>query len=345
MNIIARYKTNDDIIENEKVLAETFDNATMQQALGILATNFGLQEDESLLVVTDTPLLSVAAPWFYAAKQIAERSELVQLDEVETSGQEPPTEISEMIAEFDVVLLHTSHSLTHTSAGQAIRKHARGASLPGVTADILNHTMNVPYDQIAKRGLGLSMVISSAENMRITSEFGTDLTTAIRQDGVFNDNGIYTEQGAYGNLPAGEVFFAPLPQSTHGIWVVNTRMADHELDEDIILEIQHGAVKNIRGGTAADQLRSKLEAIGDAAFEVAEIGIGTHPTARPDAPVIESEKALRTAHLAVGNSAVIGGENDVPIHLDGITLDPTIEVDHALIMREGEFEISAGFGV
>jgi leucyl aminopeptidase (aminopeptidase T) len=126
--------------------------------------------------------------------------------------------------------------------------------------------------------------------------------------------------------------------------VINAMLADHELDEDIVLEIQHGSVTRISGGRAAGELEATLSEFGDPAFVVAEIGIGTHPAARPTAPVIESEKALGTAHLAVGNSAVIGGDNDVPIHLDGITLDPTIEVDQALVMREGTFEIAAGFG-
>ena len=36
--------------------------------------------------------------------------------------------------------------------------------------------------------------------------------------------------------------------------------------------------------------------------------------------VDEAEKAYGTIHVAFGNSSAIGGENDVPIHLDGVVL-------------------------
>jgi leucyl aminopeptidase (aminopeptidase T) len=46
-----------------------------------------------------------------------------------------------------------------------------------------------------------------------------------------------------------------------------------------------------------------------------------------------------TAHVAFGASATIGGTVQVPVHLDCVMLNPTVEVDGAAIVQSGELVV------
>ena len=45
---------------------------------------------------------------------------------------------------------------------------------------------------------------------------------------------------------------------------------------------------------------------------------------------------LGSAHVAFGASAAIGGTVQVPVHLDCVLLEPTVEVDGEPVVQAGE---------
>ena len=69
---------------------------------------------------------------------------------------------------------------------------------------------------------------------------------------------------------------------------------------------------------------------------VAELGIGTNEEATLTGNILEDEKILGTAHVAFGASAAIGGGVQVPVHLDCVILEPTVEIDGKEVVRGGE---------
>jgi len=75
---------------------------------------------------------------------------------------------------------------------------------------------------------------------------------------------------------------------------------------------------------------------GDAGTNLAELGIGTNEKAELTGNILEDEKILGTAHVAFGASAAIGGEVQVPVHLDVVVLKPTVELDGEPLVRDGE---------
>ena len=95
-------------------------------------------------------------------------------------------------------------------------------------------------------------------------------------------------------------------------------------------------------GTGAAQLETVFAELGDAARNIAELGIGTNPAARLSGNILESEKVAGTAHVALGASRHIGGTVDVPFHQDGVIARPTICVDGRVIVREGRRVPPAG---
>lgn len=89
------------------------------------------------------------------------------------------------------------------------------------------------------------------------------------------------------------------------------------------------------GGEAAEWLLSTLDAGGEYGRSIAEIGIGINPGAPLTGVIGVDEKALGTAHLAFGTSASFGGANVAAVHIDGILLQPTIELDGEVLMVAG----------
>lgn len=68
---------------------------------------------------------------------------------------------------------------------------------------------------------------------------------------------------------------------------------------------------------------------------VAELGIGTNEKAILTGNILEDEKILGTAHVAFGASAAIGGNVQVPVHLDVVSMQPEVTIDDTPVVLEG----------
>jgi aminopeptidase len=311
-----------------------------EAALGkqILELNLGYTPSDSVLIVADERMLqNEAAIWFESAKELGLPIDLIVISEMTRSGEEPPTELVTAAEQASIVILQTVFSLTHTAAGKAARlNNGRGASLPGADHELIMRALSIPYDSIRELGTTLKDLLQKTEQVTVTSIQGTNLTARVRQTGVINDSG-FILPGETGNLPAGEVFYAPLLGSTNGTLVIDGSIADDILDAPITVTIQNGVATKIEGGTAAQRLWNKLNQFGEAGRIVAEIGIGTNPAASISQNLLEAEKAYGTVHVAFGNSSAIGGENNVPIHIDGLISEPTVLFDSEKILANRVF--------
>ncbi|MCK4520976.1 MAG: aminopeptidase, partial [Nanoarchaeota archaeon] len=88
------------------------------------------------------------------------------------------------------------------------------------------------------------------------------------------------------------------------------------------------------------KLKNILRKVKDKnAYSVAELGIGTNNKAKITGNILEDEKAMGTAHIALGNNKSYEGKIDVPIHVDGVFFKPTIIVDDKKIMENGKLLI------
>jgi leucyl aminopeptidase (aminopeptidase T) len=150
------------------------------------------------------------------------------------------------------------------------------------------------------------------------------------------DTGLLTERGAFGNLPAGEAFLAPVEGTAAGTIVVDGSVGDSgALTDPITLVVSAGYVTEIRGD-ASGGLEKLLQPHGRDAYSIAELGIGTNDRARIVGNVLEDEKVLGTVHIAMGNNAFMGGKVNVPSHHDAVLRRPDLLIDGTAIMRAGE---------
>ncbi len=109
------------------------------------------------------------------------------------------------------------------------------------------------------------------------------------------------------------------------------------MDGEIIkIEVKNGFATGITGGKSAKKLVKMLAPFGRKGRNIAEIGIGTNDKAKLSGLILEDEKVLGTAHIALGNNLSMGGNVSVGIHLDGVIKKPDIWFDNKQIMKKGK---------
>ena len=176
--------------------------------------------------------------------------------------------------------------------------------------------------------------------MRVTTPGGTDCTFDVTGREWKVDDGVLDRPGAFGNLPAGEIFIAPLATGADGVCVIDRSIAlagEGLVDEPIRMTFARGRIVAIEGGEAAEAARTAIAEAGEGADVVAELGIGTNAGARITGSIITDEKVLGTAHVAFGDNAnaSYGGDNHAAIHVDGVMADAVVEADGARVIASG----------
>ena len=310
---------------------------TLQTAVDtVLQDCLGVKAGEIVLVVTDPRKRSIAEALVERARSLKAEVVLVEMSERQTHGTEPPPPIAAALLECDVYIAPTSKSISHTEARkQATDKGIRGATMPDITDDMLGRTMSADYDAIKRRSQALAEALTKGSLVGVTSAAGTDVRIPIEGREGISDDGDLRAPGAFGNLPAGEGFIAPVEGGTNGrivfdgsIWPIGI------LEAPLTVDIADGYAVEL-SGPSADEFRSWIEPHGREAFAVAELGIGTNDSARLTGNVLEDEKILGTIHVAFGDNHSFGGKVRVSSHQDGIVMSPTVTIDGTTILEEG----------
>jgi len=260
---------------------------------------------------------------------------LAVISELDSNGAEPPTPVAAAMVAAQVVLAPTIQSLSHTAARHAATTAGvRIATLPGVTEDMLARLMNADMRKLRRRGNKLARLMKAGEEARITCAHGSDLRLGLGDRTPIADAGELSAPGAFGNLPCGEAFIAPV--TAEGTLVVDGSIAGvGKLETPVELTVRDGHLTDATGPEGA-ALMELLTRHGEDGTNIAELGIGTNEEATLTGNVLEDEKILGTAHVAFGASAAIGGDVQVPVHLDCVILEPTVEIDGAEVARGGE---------
>lgn len=314
-----------------------FDKELFDSAYAALNECLGLKTSEKLLVVCDEPCHEIGDAFRAAGEKLCKESVLVQITPRKNSGNEPPEPVGEWFSQFDVAVMPTSKSLSHTNARRkACEKGTRIATLPGISKDVFKRTMNVDWSRIGTYTRTIAARLSSAKEVYITTEAGTDLRFQTGGRKVKIDDGHIKEKGAFGNLPGGEAFLAPLEGTAEGKIVFDGSFPFvGKLKEPFTLYVKNGQVTRILEHDAKIHLRRVFNMYGQNARNIAEFGVGTHSSAKISGNILEDEKVKGTIHIALGDNASMGGNVKVPVHLDGIIKNPTIELDGKLWMKEG----------
>lgn len=242
-----------------------------------------------------------------------------QLDEIEKVIKEYKDEA------VNVVIALSYYSTSHTKFRDLLNRicGVRYASMPLFDEAMLAGPMTVDWRKMAGITAKIAEIVNNYEKIKIVSENGTSMLMSKKGREAKIDTGIITEPGQFSNLPAGEVYIAPLEGSAKGKLVLEWATT-RKLKSPVILHIDKGEVKRMEG-------REKYIAYLEQKFlekkenrNIAELGIGTNDKAsRPD-NILESEKILGTIHIALGDNSSFGGKVMTSFHQDFVVFDPTI---------------------
>jgi hypothetical protein len=224
--------------------------------------------------------------------------------------------------------------------GRAIETGTRVAFGGRMDHSMLEHEMAADYDALHELTASLADRLRDSKLVRVTTPGGTDCTFDVTGREWKLDDGVLDRPGAFGNLPAGEIFISPLATGAEGVCVIDRSIAlagEGLVDQPIVLTFREGRIVGIEGGRSAESTRTVIAEAGEGADVVAELGIGTNERARITGSVITDEKVLGTAHVAFGDNASpsYGGDNRATIHVDGVMADATIEADGRVVMVSG----------
>lgn len=313
--------------------SETTGSAVRQVARSIIDVCMGVKPGESVLIVTDTIRKDLGLPIYQAALETGNEAIYVEMRPRAVNGKEPPKVVADAMYDADVIVAVTRVSLSHTQAKIKATKHgARVATMPFgarstefVTGIFTGGGMSVDYERMDRNIGRLAERLNGMGRAHVTTEKGTDIVIDYKGLRFHEDSGIVRKPGDFTNLPAGEVYVAPV--SADGVIVVDLTLGRFgRLTSPVELYVKDGMVYSIKGERAKD-IEKLLAPFGPMAMNLAEFAIGMNPGARICGLLLEDEKVANTVHFALGNNVAFGGDVEVGIHMDGVVDRPTIYVD------------------
>jgi len=229
----------------------------------------------------------------------------------------------------DVVIAMANFSVSHTKFRDLLTKctGTRFASLPLFDPSMFFTSMDVDWNTVSSRTKRIADKLSRAIRAKVTSSNGTEITMDLKGRKGIPDTGILKNKGAFGNLPAGEAFIAPIEGTAEGKLVIEWASTE-KLTSPIIAEIKNGKVFLVQGVSRyAAEIREKLEE-NPLNKNIAELGIGTNYKASRIDNILEAEKIAGTIHIAFGDNMSFGGKVRTTFHQDFIFLEPTLTLEY-----------------
>jgi leucyl aminopeptidase (aminopeptidase T) len=308
----------------------------------VVGACLGVKPGEDVVIVVDRTTQALGDALRDAAAARGGEPVMTVMEPRAVDGEEPPAPVAAALAAARVFIAPTRRSLSHTRARKAASEAgARGATLPGVTEDMLARLMAADFPAMAARSRAVAGLLTAAESAHVTCPRGTDFTADLSGRTGIADDGDLTAEGAFGNLPCGEGFISPL--TGEGTIVAATLASLGLPGEPVRLTVRDGRLADA-GGEWGARWTALMDAAGAGDAEgrgggrnLAELGVGTNERATLTGNILEDEKMLGTVHVAFGASAGIGGTVSVPVHLDCLIEDATLDVGDTRVLDAGRF--------
>jgi aminopeptidase len=208
---------------------------------------------------------------------------------------------------------------------------------------------SIDYGRLKKDCELVMRKLKDARYVHVTDPHGTDFRLCIEGRRLNPDDGVHSPEKEKagdmgGNLPAGEVFVAPV--ETYGEGTIYCPLTIDDLTRATLIK---GVRLQFKDGTLVpgkctadlnqDVLRDTLNKMvkldkkkygGANALKVAELGIGLNPVIdRAIGYILTDEKIGGSVHVAFGRSDMYGGKVQSNMHWDFVTApDVTLEVEY-----------------
>ncbi len=214
--------------------------------------------------------------------------------------------------------------------------------LVGMTVDMMVRLIGrVKVAPLSKFMHVVTEMTQQAKHARITTPAGNDLTFKLLPErNVSCDDGLCNTPGMH--FLGGQISFIPDFNSIQGNLVFDGTISPPcgLLKEPILLEVEQGIVKNIKGGAQAQELRRWLNSFNDPnMYRIAHGCYGFNPGARLCGKVLEDERVWGCTEWGLGYLSAVDAPPDgikAKSHLDGICLNSSVWLDGVQILDCGE---------
>lgn len=217
---------------------------------------------------------------------------------------------------------------------------ARIGHSPDINMSMIEHAMTADFTAIKKIAEKLKQKFKGVKIVRVTTSAGTDVSFSIDGRGFSND--MTVRKGHMVNLPAGEMWCAPVERSMNGTIVCDGSIGDlGRVKEPLTIKVKDGKIASLES-IDIDLVKKvdKLVHVDADASLAGEFGIGLNPKAKISGLMLEDEKAAGTVHIAFGqNTDMIGGRNNSMTHRDFLLKAPTVQTDMGrILMKDGALQ-------
>lgn len=281
-----------------------------------------------------------------AAMAVGATPTVVRYQTRTTSAVEPPAPVAGAVAAADVWIEFAVGYIMHSDAFRAsIDNGARYANLTGMDVAMLVDTVaRVDFAGVSRLGEALVDLLAAADEVRITTPSGTDLTA--RNGGrPVNLRGVPATEPGQTVMLAGQISWNPLEDTQSGTLVFDGAVWPPDelglLRSPIRCTVESGRVTGIDGGADAAVFERWMNAQADPnMYRIAHWSLGFNPgVTKPTGRIVEDERVFGCVELGLGTKgAWIGGDPWVAAaHTDGSMLNPSIYLDGDPIEKDGRY--------
>ncbi len=329
------------------------DNHTLmvEGAKNALGSILNMQPQEPVLIVTDEVCLPIAKAFDTGGNQLEGMVKIYRLPEALRPLKEVPEDFPEYLEHcrdggiiINLIQANSSETPFRIKLIKSeLATKARIGHAPGITINMMTEgPMSADYRAISTQVNYLIGLFEHAKKVRITAPGGTDIELDI--DSREFETDVEIKPNSFGNLPAGEIWCAPVEDGANGIIVCDGSIGDiGNVLKPLKIEVRDGKIVALesKDGDLVTEVQ-KLTAVDEMAAVIGELGIGLNPKARITGNLLEDEKAGKTAHIAFGNNENMhSGKNNSSTHRDFLFFNPTFEVEYTdgsnkTIIKAGE---------
>lgn len=338
------------------------DRARIQHAAYMLVTRcLALPAGSELAIVADETTLPIVHALTEAAESLDHRTHVMYFHssvQREFARRALGESVKAALRDVAGTALCVNGSSDCLPFRESIRRAAwdRGrkvAHMPGANWNTLL-AADTDYDELSRICEQLAWALAKGREIQITSfdragrahTLTADLSgwdrMPIISDGIIAD-------GAWGNVPSGETYIAPLEGSAEGEIVIDGSLPRRVLwpNEELVLRFEKGRLVSIQPEDSQayqhlwnSTLQHACEQNDPNWNNLAEIGLGANRRIRRLTGVsLLDEKKFGTVHIAMGDNMDMGGALESLIHCDMVCLRPEVTIDGKRIMSAGRITL------
>ena len=179
---------------------------------------------EKTLILSDHKTFKIGKRVYETARKINLETALMVMEARTKDEEELPRHVSNAMRASDVVIAITSFSLLHTKATKiASENGARVVNLVNVSEKTFTEGgLTASYLRVSKDVETLLTRVSESNFVEVISSNGTNVYFSVRDRKWFKETGLIRNPGKVANLPAGEVYVAPVENTVNGRIVLDS---------------------------------------------------------------------------------------------------------------------------